>query len=176
MGVPLTESSSTMARTATRTDLSIARLESLLRDRQGQIAELLRDRQRLQASLDRLDDKIKALGGAGKGTGPTTPSGRPHNAKGLVETLVEVMANAGGRPMGVGEILQGVLHAGYRSTATNFRGLINQTLIKERAVFFNVGRGIYSLKAAGSAPSPVRRGRGRPRKSKAASAAGVTHP
>ena len=51
-----------------------------------------------------------------------------------------------GKPMRVGEILEAVSATGYRSNSANFRGIINQTLIKERKRFNQAERGTYALK------------------------------
>ena len=51
--------------------------------------------------------------------------------------------------MKVAEIMDGVLSTGYRSGSANFRGIINQTLIKDKR-FGQVERGVYELKAGGS--------------------------
>ena len=49
-------------------------------------------------------------------------------------SLVEAIETAlrGGKPMRVGDIVDAVQGAGYRSNSDNFRGIVNQTLIKER--------------------------------------------
>jgi hypothetical protein len=80
--------------------------------------------------------------------GPGRPKGsggkRSKNAKSLVEVIKEVLGRHG-NPMQVGDILSGVKGAGYKSSSANFRGILNQTLIKEKA-FKNVGRGTYTLR------------------------------
>jgi hypothetical protein len=58
---------------------------------------------------------------------------------------MESALRSAGRPLSVGDILQKVHAAGYRSNSANFRALINQTLIKEKR-FVSAGRGIYQLK------------------------------
>jgi hypothetical protein len=49
--------------------------------------------------------------------------------------------------MKVGEIMDAVLATGYRSGSANFRGIINQTLIKDKR-FGQVERGVYELKSS----------------------------
>lgn len=58
------------------------------------------------------------------------------------------MLRDAGKPLKVGEIMDGVHAAEYRSTAVNFRGLINHTLIKEKR-FGQVERGVYGMKTGG---------------------------
>ncbi len=47
--------------------------------------------------------------------------------------------------MTVGDILEAVTAGGYRSTSANFRGIVNQTLIKDER-FHSAGRGSYTMK------------------------------
>src|SRR3712207_8218784 len=51
----------------------------------------------------------------------------------------------GGKTMSVGEIVEAVERSGYRSNSANFRGIVNQTLIKDKR-FQQAGRGQYQLK------------------------------
>ena len=44
------------------------------------------------------------------------------------------------------DIVDGVLGSGYRSSSANFRGIVNQTLIKEKKKFTSPSRGMYQLK------------------------------
>jgi hypothetical protein len=47
--------------------------------------------------------------------------------------------------MSLGDIVDAVQARGYRSSSANFRGIVNQTLIKE-SQFTSAGRGMYRLK------------------------------
>jgi septal ring factor EnvC (AmiA/AmiB activator) len=121
--------------------MTISRLESLLNQQRTRKKELARERARLQAQLDKLDRQIASLDGAGG----TSPSGRARNSMSLVATMEAVLEKQP-KGMSVSEILDGVQSAGYRSSSPNFRGIINQTLIKERKKFTSVSRGVYALK------------------------------
>ena len=57
------------------------------------------------------------------------------------------MLSAASEPLKVGAIVDGVLEAGYHTSSDNFRGIVNQTLIKERRRFVSAGRGLYMAKA-----------------------------
>jgi hypothetical protein len=48
-----------------------------------------------------------------------------------------------GKPMRVGEIVDAVKSAGYKSNSASFKNIVNQMLIKERKRFQQVDRGIY---------------------------------
>ena len=137
-----------MARPKAGSNLSISQLESILNSRIAELQKLTKEHAKLSGQLADIEKKIAALGGKfkGNGRGAFTSSGRVKNKKSLVETLVDVLSAASG-PMKVGAIVDGVLDAGYHTTSDNFRGIVNQTLIKERRRFASVGRGLYAGKA-----------------------------
>ncbi len=112
----------------------------MLNVRRSELAKLQKQRAGLVRELASVDRSISRIGGVGG-----TKGGRARNEQSLTETLQSVLKDAG-KPMGVGEILAAVEAAGYRSSSANFRGIINQTLIKERKYFTSAGRGIYQLK------------------------------
>ena len=90
---------------------------------------------------------MRGLGGAARaGRGrPSLGGGRARNAKSLIETVEDILSKAS-EPMSVGDIVQAVEGAGYSSNSANFRGIVNQTLIKERRRFAKAGRGLYQMK------------------------------
>lgn len=128
-----------MARKSTETELTIAELQRLLNVRQRELNGLMNKRQRLQAKLDELDKQIAGLGSNG-----VTGGGRARNATSLIGALESVLRDAGG-PLKVGDIVNNVLKTGYQSTSANFRGIVNQTLIKDKR-FQSAGRGMYQMK------------------------------
>ena len=131
-----------MPRIANR--FTISQLENMLSSKRTQLDALGRERNQLQKQLDALDAKIRSLGG-GRGGMAVTTGGRARNSKSLIESIEEVLGKSS-KPVSVGDILDGVQASGYRSNSANFRGIINQTLIKERKRFANAGRGLYALK------------------------------
>lgn len=136
-----------MARTA-MAGLTITKLESLLNQQRSRKKELMRERLRIMNQLEKVDRQIASLdggSGGGGGGGGTSSSGRARNEKSLVATLEEVLEKSP-KGMGVSDILAAVQSAGYKSSSPNFRGIINQTLIKERKKFASVSRGVYALK------------------------------
>ena len=67
------------------------------------------------------------------------------NEVSLNESILAVLKRKGG-PMAVGEIVEAVLAGGYTSNSANFRGIVNQSLIKDKR-FVNAGvRGSYQLR------------------------------
>ncbi len=151
-----------MARPKAGSNFSISQLESLLMTKKRDLAALAAERQTLLKHLSEIDSRITSLGGTASGYSPKkmgrppgstsakasglTAGGRARNAKSLVETLIDVVG-AATEPMKVGDIVDGVLKSGYKTGSDNFRGIVNQTLIKERKHFASAGRGLYTGKA-----------------------------
>ena|SRR5438094_193022 len=118
--------------------MSISQLESILEQRREELGELRKQRAGAQRDLDRLDRQIDSLGGN------RSRGGRTRNAKSLTALMEEILQKSG-KPMQVGDIVEKAKSAGYRSTSANFRGIVNQTLIKDKR-FSSAGRGLYQLK------------------------------
>lgn len=108
--------------------------------RRLELGRLRKQRAELQRKLDGLDRVIGKIEGGGRMGGGS----RARNSKSLNDTLEEVLSN--GKPMSVGDIVEAVKAAGYRSSSANFRGIVNQTLIKENKRFAATERGVYQLK------------------------------
>lgn len=131
-----------MARPSTGTNLSLSALESIMESRRSELNKLRKQRTKIQRELNAVDrqiDKIEGGGGGGRGG-----NGRVRNAQSLNDTIDQVLRE-GGKPMKVGDIVDAVKAAGYRSSSANFRGIVNQTLIKDKR--FNAPeRGLYQVK------------------------------
>jgi len=117
---------------------SIGELERMLDERRSSLQKLAKQRTKVQKKLDVIDREIGRLGGSVGGGG-----GRVKNSMSLVATLGAVLK--GKDSMQVGDIVDAVKAHGYRSNSANFRGIVNQTLIKE-SQFASAGRGLYRLK------------------------------
>jgi HPt (histidine-containing phosphotransfer) domain-containing protein len=129
-----------MARPSSGSNLSLAALASIMDSRRSELNKLRKQRTEAQRELDAIERQIhKIEGSSGRGG-----NGRARNSKSLNETLADVL-KAGGKPMSVGDILDAVEATGYRSRSDNFRGIINQTLIKDKR-FGAASRGVYQLK------------------------------
>ena len=140
-----------MARPNTGLNFNIAQLERILDERRTEVSKLERQRAELQRKLEGLDRQIIKLNGGIRGMrGRMSGGGRARNERSLVETIEEVMRGKG-KAMRVGEIVDAVTATGYRSNSANFRGIVNQTLIKERKRFGQADRGLYELKGGGDA-------------------------
>jgi HB1, ASXL, restriction endonuclease HTH domain len=131
-----------MPRGSNGVNLSLDQLERILNQRRRELSRLVRRRSTAQRRLDDIDDRIRRLGG---GTSVRASVGRrARNDKSLVEVIHGVLQKAG-RPMRVSAIAEAANSAGYRSNSANFRGIVNQMLIKDSR-FASQSRGFYQLK------------------------------
>lgn len=129
-----------MAITLRSASLSVGELESLLRKRQRELESLMKRRAKVEKKLHALDERIRAVSGSGF----VKRGGRPKNEVSLVEAIESALKGAA-KPLTVGDIVDRVTASGYQSSSANFRGIVNQTLIKAKQ-FQNAGRGLYALK------------------------------
>ena len=130
---------------------TIAQLEQMLDKCKNERQKLERERNKVARRLQQLDSRIHALGGNGSGRGGRGGAGggggagsRVRNEKSLVEMLEGVLGKSN-KPMKVGDIADAVKSGGYRTNSANFRGIVNQTLIKDKR-FASAGRGLYQMK------------------------------
>ena len=142
-----------MARPASGTNLSIAQLQRVLQEKQSEVQKLMGQRADLQKRMNLIDRHIERLGGGGalnglrRGGGGGVVGVRARNSRSLLDVMEGVLRD-NGKAMRVPEIMDAVLATGYRSGSANFRGIINQTLIKDKR-FGQVQRGVYELKSGG---------------------------
>lgn len=127
-----------MVRSGPVSGLSLAELEKLMQSRRAEVARLSRIRDRLRKKLEGVEAKLVAIEGE---SGKTT---RARNHSSLQEIIHQVLVKAG-EPLKVGEILDRVQAEGYRSKSDNFRGIVNQTLIKDKRLS-KAGRGMYQVR------------------------------
>jgi hypothetical protein len=66
------------------------------------------------------------------------------NKIGLADALSVFMK--GKKKVAIGEAMEGVLAAGYKTKSRNFRQVVNKTLLTDKR-FKNVARGVFALKA-----------------------------
>ena len=132
-----------MPRGRPRKQHSIAELQALIAEHRRNRGKLVTERKKLQNRLDQLDRQIAMLDGAGPGGGGGGRGGRGGQP---LPDVIEAVLKKSGKPMRVAEIAQAVQAAGYRSTSANFRGIVNQALIKEKKRFTSPSRGLYTAK------------------------------
>ncbi|HVU63360.1 MAG TPA: hypothetical protein VHC70_05255 [Phycisphaerales bacterium] len=129
-----------MARQSSLSRVSVSDLRRELSRRQRQGGSLLRARERLALRLRELDDRLAALGLSAGGAVPGRK--RFRNESSLADTLAAVLD---GKTLSVGQAMDAVQKAGYKTTARNFRVMVNLTLTKDRR-FKRVRRGQYTLR------------------------------
>lgn len=115
-------------------------LQAELARREKGVRKLERRREKLLAELTQIDTDLAAVGALSAAGGVRR---RPRNEMNLVDSLAAVLD---GKTMSVTDVTQAVQQAGYITTASNFRTIVNQALIRERKVFKKVSRGQYTAK------------------------------
>jgi len=131
-------------KTAAAGAMTTAELRAELRRRDSSLRKLENRREKLARQLVEVEGEIRSMGGtADIGT---TARGmvrrRPRNDMNLADSLVKMLT---GKTMSVTEAAEKVVEAGYRTTAANFRTIVNQTLIRDKR-FKKISRGQYTSK------------------------------
>lgn len=117
--------------------MSIKDLHAEIRRRERSAGSLMRKRERLLDQLAELNTAIVKAGAKINSRG----GARPKNEMNLVQSLAKVLR---GKTMSVTDVASAVRAAGYKTTAANFRTIVNQALIKNTKVFKKIGRGQYT--------------------------------
>lgn len=129
--------------------LSVDELQAEISRRSRSNAKLLKQHAKAMKKLEEIERQIIANGGSISGSrrlrfgGPGVNLGRkrPKNDMNLVEALTKTLK---GKTMGVTELAVAVQKNGYKTSAANFRTIVNQTLIKHPKTFKKIARGQYS--------------------------------
>jgi len=123
--------------------LSTADIRQELSRRQRSLPKLTKKRASLSAQLAAIDSQIEALGGDSKTSGGSTAgrASRSKNSMTLVQALEKVLS---GKQMSIGEAINAVKAAGYKTESKSFRISVNATLLKFKKKFKKVARGIYT--------------------------------
>ena len=127
---------------------SIAALRREIARREKQVRSLRAKRDTIARKVTELDAQIADLaGGARSGTfvGRATGGGRgpARRGVGLKSMLIKMLGRK--KQLTVGEAMEAVVAAGYKTSSKNFRLIVNQTLAKDPR-FRQVARGTYALK------------------------------
>lgn len=104
--------------------------------RRREIDRLRRRRDTLVRQVQEIDDQLRQVGAAIEDGGVRR---RPRNEMSLADALASVLKN---KTMSVTEAAEAVQNAGYRTTSSSFRTIVNQTLLKDPR-FQKVDRGRY---------------------------------
>ena len=126
-------------------NLSIAQLQQEIARRQKLLPKLI-------AHRNALNREIGVLQGLAVPEAASKPAAfrvarrrrRAKNKVGLADLLAQVMK--GKAKITIGEAMEGVLAAGYKSTARAFRNVVNNMLLNDKR-FKKVARGVFTLKA-----------------------------
>ena len=129
-------------------NLSIAQLKQELARRQKLLPKLIAQRDALNREITELQGL--AAPEARRAVKPeaapkkTRRRRRAKNKVGLTDALAAFMK--GKTKVAIGEAIEGVLSAGYKTKSKDFRQVVNKTLLTDKR-FKNVARGVFALKA-----------------------------
>lgn len=118
--------------------ISTSELAREMARRQKSVSRLHAKREKLAAQLAELDQEIRSLGGTVTGGGGG--GRRASNPNSLANVLLGVLD---GKTMSVTEAAEAAQAAGYQTSSSSFRTIVNQTLIKDPR-FSKVSRGQYT--------------------------------
>lgn len=127
--------------------LSVGDLKKELMKRERSASALRQKRDRVAQQLRAIDRQLEAMGLPPGGsiklgfTKTGAPRKRPVNKGTLVDALRKTLK---GKTMSVTDLTSAVQKGGYKTTAANFRTIVNQTLIRLPRVFRKVSRGKYT--------------------------------
>jgi hypothetical protein len=126
--------------------VSIAALQQEIQRRQKMLPKLIAQRDALNREIAELQGLAEA--DARKAAKPAaapkkTRRRRAKNKIGLADALAQFAK--GKAKVTVGQAMEGVLAAGYKTKSKAFRQVVNKTLLQDKR-FKNVGRGEFALK------------------------------
>ena len=127
--------------------IPVVQLQAELMRRERRIKGLVKRYERMARAASALRREIEALGGTVNGAARGLSANgaarrRPRNEMNLVDALRKLLT---GKTMSVTEAAEKVQEAGYKTSSTTFRTIVNQTLINS-GQFKRVGRGLYTSK------------------------------
>ena len=127
--------------------MSIADLRQEIERRQKLLPKLIVQRDALNREIAELQGlAAPEARQAAKPESAPKKTRRRHRAKnkvGLADALATFVK--GKKKVGIGEAMEGVLAAGYKSNARDFRSVVNNMLLTDKR-FKKMGRGVFALK------------------------------
>ena len=127
--------------------LNIADMRQEIERRQKLLPKLIAQRNALSREITELQGLVAPE--AGKAAKPeavpkkTRRHRRAKNKVGLADALAGFLK--GKKKVAIGEAMEGVLAAGYKTTSKEFRKVVNKTLLTDKR-FKKIGRGVFTLK------------------------------
>lgn len=131
--------------TTTALAAELARRQRRLPALKRQHAALLEKLEALESEMAEIDGGVVAGSTRGRRKSAGRPSGggkRHRNSMNLEDALVKTLK---GKTMSVTEVTEAVQNSGYKTTAANFRTIVNATLLKSSKIK-KVSRGQYTAK------------------------------
>ncbi len=127
--------------------MSVSELEKALAVKRDKLGELMGERDQVLKELDRIDGKIRDMGGkvsAKRAQGRRGPKAK--NDKPLWGYVEEILGRSK-RGFTIEELEQKVLDSGYKTKSNNFRNVIYQCLYHAEQVTHDSSTGRYVLES-----------------------------
>ncbi|MCA9111870.1 MAG: hypothetical protein R3B91_22920 [Planctomycetaceae bacterium] len=127
--------------------MSVAELEKALAAKRDKIDEYLGERDQLLKSLDRVESKIRDLGGSVTGRRVQGRRGpRVKNEKPLWGYVSDILGRTK-KGLTIEELEEKILSSGYKTNSSNFRNVIYQCLYHAEQVSHDSSTGRYVMKS-----------------------------
>ncbi|MCA8988350.1 MAG: hypothetical protein KDA78_11945 [Planctomycetaceae bacterium] len=105
---------------ASVTEMSVADIQSLLKEKQSKVRSLTKKREKLLQQLADIDNQIKDLSGGAAGA-------RFKNDKSLEQYIVDALKK-NKKGLTLAELASAIKDAGYQSSSSNFKNVVYQNL------------------------------------------------
>ena len=131
---------------AVPSSFSVADIERILDERKSQLQNLAKRRDQVQKELDKLDDELQSLVGAGGVVGRGRRSRRRVKNETSLRTVVLEILGKNKKGLTLADVADKVAETGYKSNSRNFRNVVYQCLYHTEAIVLDEATRCYKLK------------------------------
>jgi chromosome segregation ATPase len=123
---------------------TLGELEQLLERKKRRLSTLHRKRDQIERRLQTVQAKISRIQGAPERARAVKSASRPKNERTLKDVVTELLGKSK-KGLGLHELSEKVLATGYKTSSTNFKNTLYQTLYHHDRIQLNRDTGLYSL-------------------------------
>jgi septal ring factor EnvC (AmiA/AmiB activator) len=129
---------------AGRTEWTVGELERLLEEKKQLLASLHRRRDQIEQRLQAVRAKISRIQGTPERARTEKTVRRPKNERSLKEVVTELLGK-NKKGLTLHDLSEAVLATGYKTTSTDFKNTLYQTLYHHDRIELDKETGLYSL-------------------------------
>lgn len=126
------------------TELTVAELEQVLEKKKRRLSGLHRTRDQIERRLHAVQAKISRIQGSPERIQSPKRVSRAKNERSLKDVVTELLGKSK-KGLPLQELSEKVLATGYKTTSTNFKNTLYQTLYHHDGIQLNKETGLYSL-------------------------------